>query len=206
MIQITPQMCILLAVEPVDFPRGIDGLAALCRQKLKCEPLEGAVFVFCGRRRTSLKILMYDSQGFWLCQKRLSVALKKWMEAQIEQKRVEPNSGLGQAIRYMLKRWDRLTRFLQVPGAPLDNNIVEAALKAAILHRKNSLSFKTLRGAKVGDVFMSLIHTCALNRINPFKYLMALNQNAEAVLQAPSQWFPWNYRQTLAARKPPDSG
>lgn len=78
MIQITPQMRILLAVEPVDFRRGIDGLAAVCRQKLNQEPLEGAVFVFCGRRRTSLKILMYDSQGFWLCQKRLSEGRFKW--------------------------------------------------------------------------------------------------------------------------------
>ncbi len=78
MIQITPQMRILLAVEPVDFRKGIDGLVAICRQKLNSEPFEGAVFVFCGRRRTSLKILMYDSQGFWLCQKRLSVGRFKW--------------------------------------------------------------------------------------------------------------------------------
>ena len=72
MIQITPQMRILLAVEPVDFRKGIDGLVALCRQKLKSEPFEGALFVFSNRRRKALKILVYDSQGFWLCQKRLS--------------------------------------------------------------------------------------------------------------------------------------
>jgi hypothetical protein len=72
MIQITPQMRILLAVEPVDFRKGIDGRVALCRQKLQCEPLDGALFVFSSRRRTSLKILVYDGQGFWLCQKRLS--------------------------------------------------------------------------------------------------------------------------------------
>jgi transposase len=78
MIQITPQMRIFLAVEPVDFRKGIDGLAALCRQKLQCEPLEGALFVFSSRRRTSLKILAYDGQGFWLCQKRLSQGRFRW--------------------------------------------------------------------------------------------------------------------------------
>jgi transposase len=84
--------------------------------------------------------------------------LHHWMREQIEQKRVEPNSGLGQAINYMLKRWEPLTRFLKIPGAPLDNNICEQGLKFAIQHRKNSLSFKTLRGAMVGDFFMSVIH------------------------------------------------
>jgi transposase len=72
MIQITPQMRILVAVEPVDFRRGIDGLAAVCRQALQADPLDGTLFVFCSRSRRSLKCLVYDSQGFWLCQKRLS--------------------------------------------------------------------------------------------------------------------------------------
>jgi transposase len=78
MIQITPQMRILLAVEPVDFRKGIDGLVALCRQKLRQEPLNGAVFVFSSRKRTALKILVYDAQGFWLCQKRLSQGRFQW--------------------------------------------------------------------------------------------------------------------------------
>jgi len=91
--------------------------------------------------------------------------LQKWMQEQIQQKKIEPNSGLGQAIHYMLNRWQTLTRFLSVPGAPLDNNVAERALKMAILHRKNSLSFKTLHGARIGDVHMSLIHTCELNRV-----------------------------------------
>jgi len=125
--------------------------------------------------------------------------LQKWMQEQIEQKKVEPNSGLGQAINYMLKRWQTLTRFLSVPGAPLDNNITERALKMAILHRKNSLSFKTLHGARIGDVHMSLIHTCELNRINPFDYLMALQQHADAALKTPESWLPWNYEQAIAA-------
>jgi len=72
MIQITPQMKILLAVDPVDFRKGIDGLAALCRQALAHDPLSGVLFVFCSRRRHAIKCLTYDGQGFWLCQKRLS--------------------------------------------------------------------------------------------------------------------------------------
>lgn len=125
--------------------------------------------------------------------------LHHWMKEQLEQKKVEPNSGLGEAIRYMLKRWKPLTRFLSVPGAPLDNNIAERALKMAILHRKNSLSYKTLHGARVGDIFMSLIHTCALNGVNPFDYLMSLDKHADRVRRDPTQWLPWNYRQTLEA-------
>ena len=81
------------------------------------------------------------------------------------------------------------------PGAPLDNNIAERALKMAILHRKNSLSFKTLHGARIGDVHMSLIHTCELNRVNLFDFLMALQQHAAAVPKAPESWLPWNYPQ-----------
>lgn len=72
MIQITSQMRILLAVAPVDFRKGIDGLAAVCRQALEADPMQGALFVFCSRRRHAIKFLMYDGQGFWVCQKRLS--------------------------------------------------------------------------------------------------------------------------------------
>ena len=78
MIQITPQMRIWLAVEPVDFRRGIDGLAALCRQQLQSDPLGGALFVFGSRRRQSIKILVYDGQGFVLYQKRLSAGRFRW--------------------------------------------------------------------------------------------------------------------------------
>ena len=81
MLAITPQMRILVAVEAVDFRKGIDGLVALCRQRLQREPLEGALFVFSSRRRQSLKILVYDGQGFWLCQKRLSEGRFKWWPA-----------------------------------------------------------------------------------------------------------------------------
>lgn len=72
MIQLSPQMRILVAVEPVDFRRGIDGLSKLCREALSTDPFSGTVFVFRSRRGTSVKLLTYDGQGFWLCQKRLS--------------------------------------------------------------------------------------------------------------------------------------
>ena len=78
MIQITPQMRILLAVMPVDFRKGIDGLAGLCRNVLKQDPLSGYVFVFRNNPGTSLKVLVYDGQGFWLCQKRLSKGRFTW--------------------------------------------------------------------------------------------------------------------------------
>lgn len=78
MIQLTPQMRILLAVEPTDFRRGIDGLARVCREALETDPLSGAVFVFRNRSAKALKILLYDGQGFWLCQKRLSAGRFRW--------------------------------------------------------------------------------------------------------------------------------
>jgi len=78
MIQLTPQSSILVATQPVDFRKGIDGLAAICRQVFKYDPFSGTVFVFRNRRRTAIKILMYDGQGFWLCQKRLSSGTLTW--------------------------------------------------------------------------------------------------------------------------------
>ena len=78
MLQITPQMKILVAVEPADFRRGIDGLARLCRQALKHDPFAGTAFVFRNRKGTALKVLMYDGQGFWLCHKRLSQGRFPW--------------------------------------------------------------------------------------------------------------------------------
>jgi transposase len=124
--------------------------------------------------------------------------LHEWMEAQLAEHRTEPNSGLGKAISYLLKHWTKLTLFLRQTGAPLDNNIVERALKKAILHRKNALFYKTMNGARVGDLFMSLIHTCELNKANPFDYLTELLRHAEWLKGNPSEWMPWNYRKTLA--------
>jgi hypothetical protein len=129
--------------------------------------------------------------------------LEKWFEEQFAQKKIEPNSGLGDAIRYMQKRWAKLTLFLRVPGAPLDNNVCERALKKAILHRKNALFFKTENGARVGDVFMSLIHTAELNGVNAFHYLTELLRHAKQVANDAEAWMPWNYRQTMAAARSP---
>ena len=123
--------------------------------------------------------------------------LREWLKRHSEQKLVEPNSGLGTAINYLRKHWEKLTLFLRVAGAPLDNNICERALKKAILHRKNALFFKTKHGAAVGDLYLSLIHTCELNGGNPFEYLTALQRHAAAVAAAPGEWMPWNYRERL---------
>ena len=125
--------------------------------------------------------------------------LHGWMTRQIEQRQVEPNSGLGHAIAYMLKHWKKLTQFLHVPGAPLDNNRCERALKKVILHRKNALFYKTANGARVGDLFMSLVYTCQLCGANAFEYLTELQEHLEDVTRAPAGWMPWNYREALAA-------
>ena len=125
-------------------------------------------------------------------------ALHDWLERQLGEKRTEPNSALGDAIGYTLKHWEELTLFLRQAGAPLDNNVCERALKKAILHRKNALFYKTRNGAKVGDLFMSLIYTCQLNEANPFDYLTELQQHTEAQAVCPEGWMPWNYRDALA--------
>jgi hypothetical protein len=120
--------------------------------------------------------------------------LKEWLQKQLNERRVEPNSSMGKAITYMLKHWEPLTLFLRVSGAPLDNNLCEQVLKRAILHRKGSLFFKTQHGAYIGDLFMSLIHTCTLNRINPFHYLTTLQKHSSELFKNPKRWLPWNYQ------------
>ncbi len=128
--------------------------------------------------------------------------LHAWLARQFDQRLVEPNSSLGACITYMLKHWEKLTLFLRVPGAPLDNNVCERALKKSILHRKNSYFFKTRRGAHVGDLFMSLIYTCELGGFNPLDYLTELERHADQLAAAPGRWMPWNYRQALTAPAP----
>jgi hypothetical protein len=127
----------------------------------------------------------------------LMETLDQWLTAQVAERQVEPNSGLGKAIAYVRKHWVQLTRFLHVPGAPLDNNLCERALKKAILHRKNALFFQTERGAHVSDLFMSLIHTCQRCGADPFHYLTALQTHAAALTATPQDWLPWNHRDTL---------
>jgi transposase len=128
--------------------------------------------------------------------------MKRWLDKQVDEKLCEPNSDLGSAVAYMLNHWKPLTLFLCVPGAPLDSRIVERALKKAILDRRNSLFYKTQRGARVGDLFMSLIYTCQLSNVNPFDYLTALLRNADRLAREPALWMPWNSSETLAGLMP----
>ena len=121
-------------------------------------------------------------------------ALKLWLNDQLQEKKVEPNSSLGKAVSYMLKHWEPLTLFLRVPNAPLDNNLCEQVLKRAVLNRKNSLFYKTEHGAYIGDLFMSIIYTCNLNDVNPFDYLTVLQRNSSQVFKTPLNWMPWNYK------------
>jgi transposase len=128
--------------------------------------------------------------------------LQTWLEAQLAEKKTEPNSGLGKAITYLLRHWKGLTAFLREAGAPLDNNLCERALKRVVLHRKNALFYRTLNGAQVGDLFMTLIHTCQLCGANSFDYLTELQRHARELEGNPAEWMPWNYRETLARFQP----
>ena len=123
--------------------------------------------------------------------------LNAWLVSQIADKKIEPNSSLGQAISYMLKHYKGMTLFLHVAKAPLDNNLCEQVLKKAILHRKNSLFYKTPQGAYVGDLFMSIIHTCSLCKANPFQYLKTLQEHSSLIVENPERWMPWNFQEML---------
>jgi len=131
--------------------------------------------------------------------------LHEWMKGQFSEHRIEPNSGMGKAISYLLNHWTKLTLFLSQPGAPIDNNVVERALKKAILNRRNALFYKTLNGAQTGDLYMSLIHSCELNGANPFDYLTELLRHSKDVSVQPSAWLPWNYRATLSRLTAPSA-
>jgi len=130
------------------------------------------------------------------------VKLRLWFRELFQHKQIEPNSSLAQAICYMKKHWRKLTLFYRRAGAPLDNSICERALKKVIIHRKNALFFRSERGAQVGDIFMSLIYSAELEGENPFDYLTELGRHASELKQNPSEWMPWNYRDTLARLSP----
>jgi transposase len=123
--------------------------------------------------------------------------LKHWLEQQSEARTVEPNSSLGKAITYLLGHWLTLTRFLQVEGAPLDNNTVERALKLAIRQRNNSLFYATEHSAYIASLLTSLIATCLHAGVNALEYLVALQERRSAVFQDPAAWLPWNYHINL---------
>ena len=124
-------------------------------------------------------------------------ALRAWIEEQFERRLVEPNSRLGKAFKYMTSHWAGLTRFLEVPGVPLDNNLAERELKPVQRHRKNSLFFKNETGAAVGDVLLSVIRTCTINGHDPVRYLTALGSNESRVRADPGAWLPWNYEKQI---------
>jgi transposase len=126
--------------------------------------------------------------------------LKTWLEQQTTERLVEPNSSLGKAIAYLLGHWPTLTRFLTEPGAPLDNNLAERALKLCIRQRKNSLFYATEHSAYIASLLTSVIATCLQAGVNALEYLVALQEHRQEVFTNPSAWLPWNYP---AAAVPP---
>jgi len=125
-------------------------------------------------------------------------ALKKWLDKQRDERLVEPNSSLGKALAYMQGHWETLARFLAVPGAPLDNNMVERALKLFIRQRKNSLFYATEHSAYIASVLTSLIATCLYAGVNALEYLVALQEHRTEVFADPAAWVPWTYQARLA--------
>ncbi len=127
----------------------------------------------------------------------LMEGLKEWLDQQLEDRLVEDNGSLGKAILYMQGHWDTLTQFLSVPGAPLDNNLVERALKLFIRQRKNSLFYKSEHSAYIASVLTSLIATCIYAGVNVIDYLVALQEHRRDVFADPSAWLPWTYQANL---------
>jgi transposase len=123
--------------------------------------------------------------------------LKAWLERQTAERLVEPNSSLGKAIAYLLGHWPTLTRFLEVPGAPLDNNIAERALKLCIRQRKNSLFYATEHSADLASLLTSVIATCVQAGVNALEYVVAVQEHRQEVFANPGAWLPWNYPAAL---------
>ena len=125
--------------------------------------------------------------------------LKHWLDKQIDDHLVEPNSSLGKAIGYMRMHWETLTRFLSIPGAPIDNNLAERVLKLFIRQRKNSLFYKNPHSAYIASVLTSLIATCIYAGVNAVDYLVALQEHRRAVFVNPAAWLPWAYASSRAS-------
>jgi transposase len=128
--------------------------------------------------------------------KKLNV-IKKHCNFLLNRKRVEPNSSFGKAIAYLNKHWQKLTLFLHMPEVPLCNNENEQLIKRAVLNRNNAHFFKNAKGANYGDILMSCIETCVLNKINPWQYLVDVQEYSQDVKREPHLWFPWNYQERL---------
>jgi len=126
-------------------------------------------------------------------------ALRVWLTNCLKFKDVEPNSGLGYAIIYLLKRWCWLTQFYRVPGGKMDNNLCEIAIKVVIRYRNNSRFYATFYSAQLGDAMMSLLHTAAASEVNLFHYLTSIQEYGTDVETNPKAWLPWCYQQTILA-------
>lgn len=127
--------------------------------------------------------------------------LHDWLHCQLDERLTEPNGALGKAIKYFLKHWVPLTQFLKIPGAPLDNNIIEAGLKIPIRIRKNAMFYKTEHGAFIGSMLLSIIQTCIVAKENPVEYLTALQENKNQIFKEPNKYLPWNYKNQVVQFK-----
>jgi transposase len=128
--------------------------------------------------------------------------IKDYCNSLIEQRQVEPNSSMGKAIAYLQNHWEALTLFLRMPGVPIDNNATEQLLKRAVLNRKNAYFYRNETGAKIGDILMSVIETCVQNSVNPWEYLIAVQEYQKDVRANPALWAPWLYEARLKELKP----
>ena len=124
--------------------------------------------------------------------------LHQWASEQIDQRLVEPNSVLDKAITYLQRHWEPLTLFLRQPGVPIDNNACERALKKAILHRKNSMFYKTRIGKVWRSVHAHLLRLPAQQN-QCFHYMNTVCEHHAEVVDNPEQWLPWNYQQAVSA-------
>jgi transposase len=122
--------------------------------------------------------------------------LRDWAKEQLNES-AEPNSVLAAECKYLLNHWPGLTKFLELAGAPLDNNALEAMLKMMIMYRKNSQIFKTAYSAEYGSRLISIIATCRVNSSNSIDYLTQIQKHEPAVWANPEAWMPWSYQQTL---------
>ena len=164
--------------------------------------VSGLNIVFLNDKKAAMKNLNAEERLKWHQEKSALVMeqTRAYCKTLIETKQVEPNSSLGKAINYLENHWEGFTLFLKVPTVPISNNANERLMKRAVLNRKNSYFFKTEAGARIADILMSVIETCALNEVNPYDYLIAIQQHPAAVLNHPEVWLPWNYKENF---KPP---
>jgi hypothetical protein len=124
--------------------------------------------------------------------------LQQWLATQMDARLGEPNRALGKAIAYLQRPWETRTRFVAVPGAPLDNNLAERALKLFIRQRNHSLFYKNEHRAAIASRLTSLIATCLSAGVNAVEYLVALQEHRAEVSADPAAWLPWTEQATLA--------